>query len=252
MEQLASPESLKQYDRDEEATSTPTSRLTLAEISKAARAAIRAGEDKVGLAVTLYESVRSPFPCVFCHRDEQRGGKGHELGCSRVDGSLQVDRHIRRLDNDLLKYEDSLVIGLRAGTLPSHDAPSAAEKEAPGATTSLGAIALGEREAFAPAVPAVVEEEEEEGGEEEVEEEAEEDGKDDAAAAKKKGKEKRKEGSHGKERERKRKRAEERARKKASVEGEKKGDAGVLKETQGEGAGISSDLGMPSEFRWFA
>lgn len=61
---------------------------------------------------------------------------------------LQVDRHIRRLDADLAKYEDSLVIGLRDGTLPSHDAPSLSLKSPPGPTTSRGAIALGERDAF--------------------------------------------------------------------------------------------------------
>lgn len=60
----------------------------------------------------------------------------------------QVDRHIRRLDDDLHKYEDSLVIGLRAGTLPSHDAPSTSLKSPPGATTSRGAIALGEKDAY--------------------------------------------------------------------------------------------------------
>lgn len=59
-----------------------------------------------------------------------------------------MDRHIRRLDSDLAKYEDSLVIGLRAGTLPSHDAPSLSLKSPPGPTTSRGAIALGEREAY--------------------------------------------------------------------------------------------------------
>lgn len=65
-----------------------------------------------------------------------------------TSGALQVDRHIRRLDSDLAKYEDSLVIGLRDGTLPSHDAPSLSLKSPPGPTTSLGAIALGERDAF--------------------------------------------------------------------------------------------------------
>ncbi|GAA5995556.1 uncharacterized protein JCM10292_005247 [Rhodotorula paludigena] len=89
-----------------------------AQLSHLADEAIRKGEDKVGLAIGLYET-RS-----------------------------QVDRHIRRLDADLLKYEDSLVIGLRAGTLPSHDAPAATLKSPPGATTSLGAIALGEHEAY--------------------------------------------------------------------------------------------------------
>ncbi|GAA5872029.1 hypothetical protein JCM8547_006217 [Rhodosporidiobolus lusitaniae] len=85
------------------------------ELTKFSAAAIRAGEDKVGLAVSLYET---------------------------------VDRHIRRLDSDLAKFEDTLVIGLREGTLPSHDAPSASLKTPPGAHTSLGAIVLGEREAF--------------------------------------------------------------------------------------------------------
>ncbi|KAK4705789.1 hypothetical protein P7C70_g403, partial [Phenoliferia sp. Uapishka_3] len=84
-------------------------------ILKACQMAIRAGEDKVGLAVSMYES---------------------------------VDRHIRRLDDDLHKYEDSLVIGLRAGTLPSHDAPSTSKKSPPGRTTSRGAIALGEMDAY--------------------------------------------------------------------------------------------------------
>ncbi|GAA5948437.1 hypothetical protein JCM3765_001419 [Sporobolomyces pararoseus] len=51
----------------------------------------RACEDKINLALTLYES---------------------------------VDRHIQRLDTDLAVYEDSLLIGLRKGTLPSNDAPS--------------------------------------------------------------------------------------------------------------------------------
>lgn len=35
-------------------------------------------------------------------------------------------------------------MGLRQGTLASHDAPSLSRKEPPGATTSLGAVALGE------------------------------------------------------------------------------------------------------------
>ncbi|GAA5843507.1 hypothetical protein JCM3766R1_004353 [Sporobolomyces carnicolor] len=54
-------------------------------------ATTRACEDKVNLALTLYES---------------------------------IDRHIQRLDNDLAMYEDNLLIGLRDGTLPSNDAPS--------------------------------------------------------------------------------------------------------------------------------
>ncbi|GAA6049924.1 hypothetical protein JCM3770_007052 [Rhodotorula araucariae] len=90
-------------------------REQLAKLSEHATRAVRAGEDKVGLASTLYE---------------------------------MVDRHIRRLDADLAKYEDSLVIGLRDGTLPSHDAPAMTFKSPPGATTSLGAIALGEHEAY--------------------------------------------------------------------------------------------------------
>ncbi|TKA53545.1 hypothetical protein B0A53_03836 [Rhodotorula sp. CCFEE 5036] len=84
-------------------------------VAEMATAAVRAGEDKVGLAITLYDA---------------------------------VDRHIQRLDADLARYEDSLVIGLRDGTLPSHDAPSAMRKSPPGPTTSLGAIALGEKEAY--------------------------------------------------------------------------------------------------------
>lgn len=39
-------------------------------------------------------------------------------------------------------------MGLRDGTLPSHDAPQAADKDPPGPTTSLGAIALGEKDAY--------------------------------------------------------------------------------------------------------
>ncbi|KAL8290632.1 hypothetical protein RQP46_002890 [Phenoliferia psychrophenolica] len=92
-----------------------STRGLLAAISKASQTAVRAGEDKVALAVALYDS---------------------------------VDRHIRRLDDDLHKYEDSLLIGLRAGTLPSHDAPSTSLKSPPGRTTSRGAIALGEKDAY--------------------------------------------------------------------------------------------------------
>ncbi|TNY23918.1 hypothetical protein DMC30DRAFT_372177 [Rhodotorula diobovata] len=95
---------------------SPAAREHLAKLSEHANKAVRAADDKHGLAVTLYE---------------------------------MVDRHIRRLDADLAKYEDSLVIGLRDGTLPSHDAPAATRKSPPGATTSLGAIALGEHEAYA-------------------------------------------------------------------------------------------------------
>ncbi|GAA6009705.1 hypothetical protein JCM10207_004162 [Rhodosporidiobolus poonsookiae] len=94
---------------------TAANRASLGQLNKLATDAIRAGEDKVGLAISLYES---------------------------------VDRHIRRLDADLAKWEDSLVIGLREGTMPSHDAPAAARKDPPGATTSRGAIALGEKEAW--------------------------------------------------------------------------------------------------------
>ncbi|GAA5935198.1 hypothetical protein JCM10213_000675 [Rhodosporidiobolus nylandii] len=93
----------------------PSTKEKMAELSRLATAAIRAGEDKVGIAVSLYES---------------------------------VDRHIRRLDADLAKYEDTLVLGLREDTLPSHDAPAAGRKSPPGATTSRGAIALGEHEAY--------------------------------------------------------------------------------------------------------
>ncbi|GAA5968460.1 hypothetical protein JCM11641_007643 [Rhodosporidiobolus odoratus] len=85
------------------------------ELARLATAGVRAGEDKVGLAVSLYEL---------------------------------VDRHIRRLDADLAKSEDSLVLGLRQDTLPSHDAPAAGRKSPPGATTSRAAIALGEHDAY--------------------------------------------------------------------------------------------------------
>lgn len=44
---------------DEEEGPSPFQRQTLNSIAKSARAAVRAGEDKVGLAVALYESVRS-------------------------------------------------------------------------------------------------------------------------------------------------------------------------------------------------
>ena len=36
-----------------------------------------------------------------------------------------MDRHIRRLDSDLLKHEESLSLGLRPGTVPSADAREA-------------------------------------------------------------------------------------------------------------------------------
>jgi hypothetical protein len=55
----------------------------LAGIAKASSEAIRAAEEKVGLAVTAYD---------------------------------WVDRHIRRLDADLQRSESSLLLGLRAGT----------------------------------------------------------------------------------------------------------------------------------------
>lgn len=55
----------------------------LANIAKASSEAIRAAEEKVGLAVTAYD---------------------------------WVDRHIRRLDGDLQRSESSLLLGLRAGT----------------------------------------------------------------------------------------------------------------------------------------
>lgn len=45
------------------------------------------------------------------------------------------------------------MIGLRDGTVPSHDAPSAMRKSPPGPTTSLGAIALGEKDAYGPRPP---------------------------------------------------------------------------------------------------
>ncbi|SGY76464.1 BQ5605_C005g03492 [Microbotryum silenes-dioicae] len=95
--------------------SETTRRMMLIQVTKAARATIRAAEDKINLTQTLYDL---------------------------------VDRHIQRLDNDLARHEDSFVLGMRPGTLPSHDAPSVSQKEAPGATTSRGAIALGEKEAY--------------------------------------------------------------------------------------------------------
>ncbi|KAK4052841.1 hypothetical protein OIV83_002128 [Microbotryomycetes sp. JL201] len=88
----------------------------LLDMSKALKSALRAGEDKVSLALRLYET---------------------------------VDRHIQRLDMDLARCEDNLLMGLRDGTQPSHDAPSAARKSPPGPTTSRGAIALGEKDAYA-------------------------------------------------------------------------------------------------------
>lgn len=67
----------------------------LAEISGATSGAIQAAEEKVGLAVTAYE---------------------------------WVDRHIRRLDNDLQKSESSLLLGLRAGTEASRGVQDALGK----------------------------------------------------------------------------------------------------------------------------
>jgi hypothetical protein len=87
-------------------------RKLLEEIARHSRVAIRCGEDKVGLAGTVYDSVRAsrgaavpPYPNIL-------------IVCR------QVDRHIRRLDADLRKCEDNLVLGLRPGTLPSTEAPS--------------------------------------------------------------------------------------------------------------------------------
>ena len=72
-------------------TSDASTRLKglLREISQQSRSAIKAGEDKVALAITLYD---------------------------------WIDRHIRRVDSDLLKHEESLSLGLRPGTVPSIDA----------------------------------------------------------------------------------------------------------------------------------
>lgn len=65
-------------------TSTKASRLALLNaISQASADALRASDEKVGLAVAAYD---------------------------------WVDRHIRRLDSDLQKSENSLLLGLRAGT----------------------------------------------------------------------------------------------------------------------------------------
>ena len=64
----------------------------LDQIVQHTRSAIRAGEDKLALTVTAYG---------------------------------WVDRHIRRLDSDLMQHEESLSLGLRAGTLPSTDAQQA-------------------------------------------------------------------------------------------------------------------------------
>ncbi|GEM10862.1 inhibitorof growth protein 4 [Rhodotorula toruloides] len=116
LERSAAPSPARSTSTSDEPPQPSSSmRARLNKVSLLATAAVRAGEDKVGLAITLYEA---------------------------------IDRHIRRLDADLARYEDSLVIGLREGTQPSHDAPSAIRKSPPGPTTSLGAIALGEREAY--------------------------------------------------------------------------------------------------------
>ncbi|KAM0746044.1 hypothetical protein T439DRAFT_330027 [Meredithblackwellia eburnea MCA 4105] len=110
------PEGTLSEDLDHESGElSARARDMMSAIAKAALASTRAAEDKVGLALGLYES---------------------------------VDRHIRRLDDHLHRYEDSLIIGLRAGTLPSHDAPSSSLKDPPGRTTSLAAIALGEKDAY--------------------------------------------------------------------------------------------------------
>ena len=42
-----------------------------------------------------------------------------------IPASSQVDRHIRRVDSDLSKHEESLSLGLRPGTVPSSDAREA-------------------------------------------------------------------------------------------------------------------------------
>lgn len=115
----------------------------LLKIAELATGAVRAGEDKVGLAITLYQTVRRPAQDPI--QREHRVAQSDALSLVHA----QVDRHIQRLDADLARYEDSLVIGLRDGTVPSHDAPSAMRKSPPGPTTSLAAIALGEKEAYA-------------------------------------------------------------------------------------------------------
>ncbi|GAA5821699.1 hypothetical protein JCM10212_004197 [Sporobolomyces blumeae] len=96
-------------DATERARASEGERNAKQDISKALELAMRSAEDKVNLALTLYES---------------------------------VDRHIQRLDTDLALYEDSLVIGLRSGTQPSHDAPSALPNSPAGPTTSLGSRAV--------------------------------------------------------------------------------------------------------------
>lgn len=81
------------------------------EIAGLMDSAVKRGQDKVNLATTVYDWVR-------------RTSLPNPL--ATTDKSVQVDRHINRLDADLLKFEDATVLGLRPGTLPSHDAPSAA------------------------------------------------------------------------------------------------------------------------------
>lgn len=129
------PSAPPSYVDDEELN--PVTRTVLASIAKSIRAAVRAGEDKVGLAVMMHESVSLSFRSPSRLYDR-----------SYISALLQIDRHIRRLDSDLAKYEDSLVIGLRDDTLPAHDAPSLTANQPPGPTTLLGAIALGESSPF--------------------------------------------------------------------------------------------------------
>ena len=119
----------------------------------------------MGLAVTLYESVSAPEPGFIPRR--KLTSTPHALPVIRLSlpgiprtpraffcflppfaCRLQVDRHIRRLDASLLAHEDSLLMGLRDGTLPSHDAPQAADKDPPGPTTSRAAIAFGDKAAY--------------------------------------------------------------------------------------------------------
>lgn len=64
-------------------------RSILKQIAESSNEAIRSAEEKVGLAATAYD---------------------------------WVDRHIRRLDSDLLKSENSLTMGLRPGTNESNNA----------------------------------------------------------------------------------------------------------------------------------
>jgi hypothetical protein len=52
-----------------------------------------------------------------------------------------VDRHIQRLDADLLKHEEALSLGLRAGTMPSTDASEAQNQALLDAQTQNGAAA---------------------------------------------------------------------------------------------------------------